>query len=55
VFKEALDEGLEWTAKVSQYEIEHLWQHALSIFESTVSHIKLVCFKCCNLKVMAIY
>lgn len=34
VSKAALDEGLEWTAKVSQYETEHLWQHALATFES---------------------
>jgi superfamily II DNA or RNA helicase/HKD family nuclease len=32
--KAALDEGLEWTAKVSQYETEHLWQHAVATFES---------------------
>ena len=34
VSKAALDEGLEWTAKVSQYETEHLWQHALATFDS---------------------
>ena len=34
VSKAALDEGLEWTAKVSQYETEHLWQHALATFQS---------------------
>lgn len=34
VSKAALDEGLEWTAKISQYETEHLWQHALATFES---------------------
>lgn len=34
VSKAALDEGLEWTAKVSQYETEHLWQHAIASFES---------------------
>ncbi|MDH5517787.1 MAG: phospholipase D-like domain-containing protein [Gammaproteobacteria bacterium] len=27
VSKAALDEGLEWTAKISQYETDHLWQH----------------------------
>lgn len=34
VSKAALDEGLEWTVKVSQYETEHLWQHAIATFES---------------------
>jgi len=34
VSKAALDEGLEWTAKVSQYEMEHLWQHAVATFDS---------------------
>ena len=34
VSKAALDEGLEWTAKISQYETNHLWQHALATFES---------------------
>ena len=34
VSKAALDEGLEWTAKVSQYETDHLWQHAIATFES---------------------
>ena len=34
VSKAALDEGLEWTAKVSQYETDHLWQHAKATFES---------------------
>jgi len=34
VSKAALDEGLEWTVKVSQYEAEHLWQHAIATFES---------------------
>ncbi len=34
VSKAALDEGLEWTAKISQYETEHLWQHAIATFES---------------------
>ena len=34
VSKAALDEGLEWTAKISQYESEHLWQHAIATFES---------------------
>lgn len=34
VSKAALDEGLEWTAKISQYETEHLWQHAQATFES---------------------
>jgi len=34
VSKAALDEGLEWTAKISQYESEHLWRHAVASFES---------------------
>ncbi len=34
VSKAALDEGLEWTAKISQYETEHLWEHAVATFES---------------------
>ncbi|MEZ4770377.1 MAG: DEAD/DEAH box helicase family protein [Caldilineales bacterium] len=34
VSKAALDEGLEWTAKISQYETEHLWLHAIASFES---------------------
>ena len=34
ISKAALDEGLEWTAKVSQYETLHLWQHATATFES---------------------
>ena len=32
--KAALDEGLEWTAKISQYETSHLWQHAIATFET---------------------
>ena len=34
VSKAALDEGLEWTAKISQYETNHLWQYAKATFES---------------------
>lgn len=34
VSKAALDEGLEWTAKISQYETNHLWQHAVATFDS---------------------
>ena len=34
VSKAALDEGLEWTAKISEYESDHLWQHAIATFES---------------------
>ncbi len=34
ISKAALDEGLEWTAKISQYETDHLWQHAIVTFES---------------------
>lgn len=34
VSKAALDEGLEWTAKISQYEMDHLWKHAVATFDS---------------------
>lgn len=34
ISKAALDEGLEWTAKISQYETDHLWRHAIATFES---------------------
>jgi superfamily II DNA or RNA helicase len=34
ISKAALDDGLEWTAKISQYETGHLWQHAIATFES---------------------
>ena len=34
ISKAALDEGLEWTAKISQYESEHLWRHVVASFES---------------------
>jgi len=34
ISKAALDEGLEWTAKISQYETDHLWRHAVATFES---------------------
>jgi superfamily II DNA or RNA helicase len=30
----ALSEGLEWTTKVSQYELPHLWQKLTSTFDS---------------------
>ncbi|MFW5879772.1 MAG: DEAD/DEAH box helicase family protein, partial [bacterium] len=32
--KSAIDEGLEWTAKISQYETKHLWDHIIANFES---------------------
>ncbi len=34
VSKVALDDGLEWTAKISQYETDHLWEHVIATFES---------------------
>jgi len=34
ISKAALDEGLEWTAKISQYETKHLWLNAIATFES---------------------
>ncbi|MEQ9460449.1 MAG: DUF3427 domain-containing protein [Phycisphaeraceae bacterium] len=30
----ALSEGLEWTSKISQYELPHLWQKVTATFES---------------------
>lgn len=34
VSKAALDEGLEWTVKISQYETDHLWSHVVATFDS---------------------
>ncbi|TVR66127.1 MAG: DUF3427 domain-containing protein [Gemmatimonadales bacterium] len=34
VSRVALDEGLEWTAKVSQYELPHLWRQLRAAFET---------------------
>ena len=34
ISRAALDEGLEWTAKISQYETPHLWQASQSTFDS---------------------
>jgi len=34
ISRAALDDGLEWTAKISQYETAHLWQHTLAAFET---------------------
>ena len=34
VSKAALDEGLEWTAKISQKELEYLWKQVIASFES---------------------
>jgi len=34
ISRAALSEGLEWTTKVSQYELPHLWQRIDSTFES---------------------
>ncbi|MDG4867023.1 DUF3427 domain-containing protein [Guyparkeria sp. 1SP6A2] len=33
VSKVALDEGLEWTAKISQHELPHLWRQLTAAFE----------------------
>lgn len=30
----ALSEGLEWTSKISQYELPHLWQRIVATFEA---------------------
>ncbi len=30
----ALSEGLEWTSKISQYELPHLWQRIVATFDS---------------------
>jgi len=34
ISKAALSEGLEWTSKISQYELPHLWQRLLATFET---------------------
>lgn len=34
VSRVALDEGLEWTAKISQYELPHLWRQLRAAFET---------------------
>ena len=34
ISKAALDEGLEWTVKISQYEMDYLWNHAIATFDS---------------------
>ncbi|MFN2381095.1 MAG: DUF3427 domain-containing protein [Guyparkeria sp.] len=34
VSKVALDEGLEWTAKISQHELPHLWRQITAAFET---------------------
>ncbi len=34
ISRAALSEGLEWTSKVSQYELPHMWQKIVATFES---------------------
>jgi hypothetical protein len=34
ISKAALSEGLEWTSKISQYELSHLWQKIIATFET---------------------
>jgi len=34
VSRVALDQGLEWTAKISQYELPHLWRQIRAAFET---------------------
>lgn len=34
ISKAALSEGLEWTSKISQYELPHLWQKVIATFET---------------------
>lgn len=34
ISKAALSEGLEWTSKISQYELPHLWQKVVATFEN---------------------
>lgn len=34
ISRAALSEGLEWTSKISQYELPHLWQKLIATFES---------------------
>lgn len=33
ISRAALSEGLEWTSKISQYELPHLWQKVVAAFE----------------------
>jgi superfamily II DNA or RNA helicase/HKD family nuclease len=35
VSRAALSEGLEWTSKISQYELPHLWQKIVATFEAS--------------------
>lgn len=32
--KHAIDDGLEWTAKISEYQLSYLWRYAVATFES---------------------
>jgi superfamily II DNA or RNA helicase/HKD family nuclease len=34
ISRAALSEGLEWTSKISQYELPHLWQKVVAAFEA---------------------
>lgn len=34
VSRAALDEGLEWTAKIAEHELQHLWRQLLAAFET---------------------
>ena len=34
ISKSALDDGLEWTVKISQYETAHLWNSSIASFDS---------------------
>lgn len=34
ISRAALSEGLEWTSKISQYELPHLWQKIVATFDS---------------------
>lgn len=34
ISRAALSEGLEWTSKISQYELPHMWQKIVATFES---------------------
>ena len=44
VSRAALSEGLEWTSKISQYELPHLWQKIVATFEGYWNDDEFECF-----------
>ncbi|MFG0244848.1 MAG: DUF3427 domain-containing protein [Phycisphaerales bacterium JB052] len=44
VSRAALSEGLEWTSKISQYELPHLWQKIVATFDSYWNDDEFECF-----------